>query len=292
MSNLDVNNPYLKLQPDSVGVKNNKLVVDTNPTDFGTFAVSTLPWTDNDMASDKLYQMLPYERATTFRINNYTGKTVGIRRRHKSILIDDFEDLDNSEWTGTVTNESVDIDGFYSGNISGLAHRPLTTQPMLDNSEVEVKLRTGSSDEMVSVKIWDNVNRIDSGQPAAVFTALLGKKSDFKVILRMRPSIGKYDSFLESPERQANQVDQVGEFGTLDMINSCISIEANSEVVVDSIVYQKKVDYSPEHLLSPCSATYPCYDNIAEYEVVNLGSDALNYSDTNIAVTLSGLFAV
>ena len=96
MSNLDINNPYLKSQPNSVGVKNNRLVVDTNPTDFGTFAVSTIAWTDNNNASDKKYQLIPYAKASSFRINNYTGKTIGIRRRHKSIVVDDFEDLDYS----------------------------------------------------------------------------------------------------------------------------------------------------------------------------------------------------
>ena len=83
-----------------------------------------------------------------------------------------------------------------------------------------------------------------------------------------------------------------GQFGTNGMKGSIISVESDNSLIVDSIVYQQKVNYSVEQLLSPSSMVYPCEDNISEYEVINLGSDALNYSDTNVNVTLSGFYAV
>ena len=115
MNSFDIDNPYLKNHPDAVGVENNRLIVNTRPINYGTFAVTTAPWTDNNFPSDKVYQMIPYQKATSFRINNHTGKTIGIRRRHKKILVDDFEDQNNANWTGVVSNEVEEIDGFYAG---------------------------------------------------------------------------------------------------------------------------------------------------------------------------------
>ena len=295
MSNLDIKNPYLKSQPNSVGVKNNRLVVDTNPTDFGTFAVSTVPWTDNNMASDKKYQMIPYQKASSFRLNNYTGKTIGIRRRHKTIKVDDFEDLNHSDWTGSVANEENDIEGFNSASIKTLAHRPLTTVAMLDGSEVEIKFRTPNVDTSftVDVNVWDDPSRIGAGNSAGAFSSSsLAKNKEYKLIFRLRPSEDEYDVYLESPDRTEITSAGTGEFGTANMVNSVISVECTSDLVIDSIIYQQKVDYSVEQLLSPSSIIYPCEDNISEYEVINLGSDALNYSDTNVAVSLSGFYTI
>jgi len=299
MSNIDINNPLLKSQSDSVGVKNNRLVVDTNPENFGTFAVTTKPWTDNNMASDRVYQTIPYQKATSFRINNHTGKTIGIRRRHKMVVVDDFEDQDTSDWSGSVIATSNDIDGFYSGVISSIAHKPITTIAMLDDSEVEVKFRTPNSygSFTVTIKIWDDPSRIGLGSPASVYTgtnSTLSPGQSYKVVFRLRPTEAKSDVFLEyvDGERETILDDASGEFGTVNMINSVISIESTDDLTVDSIIYQQKVDYSVEHILSPASATYPCYDNISEYEVINLGSDPMNYTDTNVPVTLSGFYAV
>lgn len=295
MNSLDVNNPYLKSQPDTVGVENNRLVINTRPTDFGTFAVTTAPWTDNNFPSDKVYQMIPYQKATSFRINNHTGKTIGIRRRHKKIVIDNFEDQNNADWTGDVKNELDEIDGFYAGSIKALAHRPLTTAVMLDGSEVEIKFRTPNIDDAftVDIKVWDDPSRIGAGNPAGAFSSSsLAKNKEYKLILRLRPTDSEYDAFLESPDRATITAAGTGEFGAANMVNSIISVECTSNLVVDSIVYQQKVDHSVEQLLSPSSMVYPCEDNISEYEVINLGSDALNYSDTDVNVTLSGFYAV
>jgi hypothetical protein len=83
-----------------------------------------------------------------------------------------------------------------------------------------------------------------------------------------------------------------GVFGTNSMKDSVISVESDMYLIVDSVVYQQKVNYSHEQIPSNASMVYPCVNNISEYEVINLGSDALNYSDTNINVTLSGFYAV
>lgn len=298
MSNLDINSPYLKSQPDSVGVKNNRIVVDTNPTDFGTFAVTTLPWTDNNMASDQVYQMIPYQKATSFRINNSTGKTIGIRRRHKTIVVDDFEDQDAQGWTGSVELTSNDIEGFYSGVIKSTAYKSLTSQDMLDDSEVEVKFFTPNSLTFtVTINVWDDPSRIGVGTPAAVYIGTdytLSPNQSYKVILRLRPTESKADVILEYVDgmRETVSTNVTGQFGTSNMQNSVVSIECTDNLIVDSMVYQQKVNYSVEHILSPASATYPCYGNISEYEVINLGSDPMNYTDTNVAVTLSGFYAV
>lgn len=295
MNSLDVNDPNLKSQPSTVGIENNRLVVNTRPTDYGTFAVTTAPWTDNNFPSDKVYQMIPYQKATSFRINNHTGKTIGVRRRHNKIVVDDFEDQNHSDWTGTVTGESNDIDGFYSASIKSLAHRPLTTVAMLDGSEVEIKFRTPNTDNAftVDIKVWDDPSRIGAGNSAGAFSSSsLAKNKEYKLIFRLRPTENEYDVYLESPERAEITAAGTGEFGTANMVNSIISVECTSDLVVDSIVYQQKTDFSVEQLLSPSSMVYPCEDNISEYEVINLGSDALNYSDTNVNVTLSGFYAV
>lgn len=295
MNSLDVNSPYLKSQPDTVGVINNRLIVNTRPIDYGTFAVTTAPWTDNNMESDKVYEKIPYHKATSFRINNHTGKTIGIRKRHKKIIVDDFEDQNFSEWTGPVLRTDNDIEGFYSGSIKDTAYRSLTSEQMLDGSEVEVKFRTPNIDNQftVNIKVWDNPSRMGAGNPSAVFTSSsLTKNKEYKVIFRLNLTDSKYDTFLESPERASITSAGSGEFGTSKMVNSIVSIECTDALTVDSLVYQQKVDYSVEQILSPSSIIYPCDDNISEYEVINLGSDALNYSDTNVNVTLSGFYAV
>ena len=63
-----------------VGVDNNRLVVTTRPEDFGTFVVST----------NENYTTIPFAKAKSFRINNLTGKIAGIRRRHKTIVVDNL----------------------------------------------------------------------------------------------------------------------------------------------------------------------------------------------------------
>ena len=294
MNNLDINNPNLSSQENTVAVKNNRLVVDTHPSDYGTFAVTTLPWTDNNFPADRVYQAIPFYKASSFRLNNYTGKTIGIRKRHKKVIVDDFEDSDSSSWTGSVEHTRTEIEGFVSGTISTMAYRSLTTEEMTDGAEVEVKFRTPPTSTQITtqVKIFDNANRIGIGEPAAQVSFNPDQSSESKVILRLRPSTGKYDAFVESPDRVVVTEDADGEYGQLNMVDSIIAIESTHEMVVDSIIYQQKMEYSVEQIVSPSSVIYPCEYNTSEYEIINLGSDLLNYSDTNIPVSLSGFYAV
>lgn len=294
MSNLDINSPLIS--SDDVGVDRNRLIVTSRPTGFGTFAVTTPAWTDNNNASDKVYGIIPFAKATSFRINNYTGKVIGVRRRHETHLVENFEDPTNPNWTGSVKNEHADIEGFYSGGFTTQAYCPLTSEVMLDDSEVEVKIKTPDSDSYTSViAIWDSPSRIGAGDPAAKFEATqtnTDRNTIYKIIFRLRPSVSEYDVFLEKEERSQVVNSATGVFGTNDMKDSVISVESDMYLVVDSVVHQQKVNYPHEQLLSPSSMVYPCVDNISEYEVINLGSDALNYSDTNVNVTLSGFYAV
>lgn len=195
MSNLDINSPYL--EPDDVGVDNNRLIVTTRPTEFGTFAVTTPAWSD----TNEKYGIIPFAKAKNFRINNYTGKLVGIRKRHKTILVDNFEDAEFPDWTGSVTVAPSDIEGFSSGKIKDQAYRPLTTEEMLDDSEVEVKIKTPDLDSYTScVAIYDSPSRIGVGDPAAKFEATDGnteRNTTYKIIFRLRPSVSEYDVFLE-----------------------------------------------------------------------------------------------
>lgn len=294
MSNLDINSP---LDSNDVGVDRNRLIITSRPTGFGTFAVTTPAWTDNDMASDKIYGIVPFEKASSFRINNYTGKIIGIRRRHKEVLVDNFENPLNPSWTGSVKNEHADIEGFYSGGFTTQAYRPLTTEKMLEGSEVEVKIKTPNLDAYTSViAIWDSPSRIGAGDHSAKFEATESntiKNTTYKVIFRLNTESKKYDVFLElGGIREQITSGATGEFGTNEMKDSVVSVESSNYLIVDTLVYLQKVNYSHEQMPSPSSMVYPCVDNISEYEVVNLGSDALNYSDTNINVTLSGFYAV
>lgn len=255
----------------------------------GTFAVTT---------ADK-FTRLPFEKAKSFRINNLTGKVVGIRRRHNKIIVEDFNDLDISNWAGVVkTGFSVHrIEGQYGGLFSNMAYTTLTSEIMLDDSEVEVFFRTPNVDVSYSVKfeIWDDPARIGAGSSAAVYN---GSSNDltadtvYKVIFRLRPSAKEYDVFIEKDNvRQVISTGSSGEFGSLQMKNSVIAIEGSTPFDVDPIIYQQKVNYPHEQIWYVSSSSYPCDDNLSEYEVVNLGSDAMNYSDNTDNISLSGFYA-
>lgn len=255
----------------------------------GTFAVTT---NDN-------YHTIPFNKASSFRLNNYTGKTVGVRRRHKKVIVENFDDLDVSEWTGTVeTGASVHrIEGEYGGRFKDSAYKTLTSDIMLDDSEVEVTFRTPNINLPYTIKIevFDDPARIGVGSPASLYLGNSGElKSDtvYRVIFRLRPSISKYDVFLESNgQREDVTLDADGEFGTNQMVGSIVVIEGSESFDVDPIIYQQKVNYSHEQVFHTSSFSYPCEDNISEYEVINLGSDALGYSDNTDNISLSGFYA-
>ena len=288
MNTINISDPELHSDPNSVGVDRNRLVVTTRPTQFGTFAVTT----------DENFTSLPYYRATSFRINNFTGKMIGIRRKHKKVLVEDFEDGDYSDWTGTVDRTGLDVSGKHGGIFKDLAHRPLTTEVMLDGSEVEVTFRTPTVNSFVlSIKVWDDPSRIGAGSPAANFVgtqATLNPNTTYRGIIRLNPSTSKYDTILDDGVTRTNLVTAgTGEFGSNNMQASVISAEcAQGGLVLDPIIYQQKVNWSNEQMGNHSSFVFPCEDNTAEYEIANLGSDAMNYSDNTDNVSLAGFYAV
>jgi hypothetical protein len=271
---------------DAVGVHRNRLVVTTRPIDYGTFAVTT----------DENWTTIPYDKATSFRLNNYTGKMIGVRRRHQKVVVDDFEDEDYSDWTGSVTPGDPE-DGATGGLIGSIAHRPLTTEVMLDGSEVEITFKTPTaSSSTTTIKIYDDANRIgvNPDAPSAVFTSSsLTPYTVYRVIFRLRPTTSEYDTFLESPGRSAVTSAGTGVFGANNMQESIISVECTGgNVLIDPIIYRQKVNWSNELMGHGSSFVYPCEDNISEYEVINLGSDALGYADNTQDVSLGGFYAV
>jgi len=276
--------------PDSVGVHRSRLVVTTRPIDYGTFAVTT----------NNNWTIIPYARATSFRINNYTGKMLGVRRRHKKLIVENFNDRDFADWTGSVI-AAPSMEGYSGGYFQSLAHRPLTTQVMLDGSEVEATFRTPvSSTFSLSIKVWDDSSRIGVGNPAANYTATqatLDSNTKYRVSFRLRPTLSEYDYFIEKEDGgrddQLTTVGETGEFGASSMIASVVSVECTGgELNVDPIIYQQKVNWSQEQMGQGASFIYPCEDNISEYEILNLGSDALNYTDNTDNVSLGGFYAV
>lgn len=270
-----------------VGVDNNQLVVTVRPQDFGTFAVTTA----------NAYTAIPYAKARNFRINNFTGKIVGVRRRHKKIIIDRFEDTDFPGWSGSgLIASGQSLEGARGANITGLKYIPLTTEVMNDNSEVEVTFLTpNASNYSTKINVWDNANRIGNGNSAAKLELTQANSSpntEYRVIFRLRKSVGKYDTFLEDIDgRSAISSDVAGEFGTNNMKDSVLSFETDERITVDPIIYQQKVNFTHELMLDGSTLGYPCEDNISEYEVINLGSDRLGYSDNTQNIHLSGFYS-
>ncbi len=251
----------------------------------GTFAVTT----------GEDYQTIPYHKASSFRINNYTGKLVGIRPRHNTINLDDFEDLDNPEWTGDIITgfAAPGLDGNYGAKVKTLCHRKLTDQIMLDGSEVEVKFDVPDvPNYTIRVLISDTVDRIQlTTAPEFNESSMSLAPGTHRVIFRLFPSVGKYDLFVEyGGKRNTLLANEDATFGTNDMVNSLVALQASHETVFDSVVYQQKVNYSNEILHGSSSVNFPCVDNISEYEVINLGSDVLNYSDNTDNISLSGFY--
>lgn len=270
-----------------VAVDNNKLVVTDRTSDFGTFAVTT----------QDSYTTIPYHKAKSFRINNLTGKVVGIRMRHKRILVDDLDDLIYTEWSGSGTIEKGEVlEGVRGAVVNGLKYRPLTTEVMNDNSEVELTFKTPNEDEYsVKIGVWDNATRVTtpSANPSATLEVTnlnTDSNSEYKVIFRLRPSLSQYDVFLEGKNRESITSAGTGEFGTNSMRDSVVSVESDKAVTIDPLVYQQKVNFSHELMHNSSSYSYPCYDNISEYEVINLGSDAMNYSDNTQSISLTGFY--
>tara|TARA_Y100000004_G_scaffold165945_1_gene197252 strand:+ start:22361 stop:23122 length:762 start_codon:yes stop_codon:yes gene_type:complete len=249
----------------------------------GTFAVTT-----NDS-----YSGIPYNKASSFRINNNTGKLVGVRRKHKTIRIDDFEDLSNPEWTGdlNVGYDHKGLEGRYAAQIKSLVHRPITSEQMLDGSEVEVSFQVPDIDGFnVKISILDDITRLGIGYAAEYDKVLTA--GHYRVIFGLFPTQDIYTVFEEKDGGERNTVnDSISSvYGSNDMRNCIITLEGSGDFLIDNIVYQQKVNFSNEILAGMSSASYPCNDNTSEYEIVNLGSDVLNFSDNTDNISLSGFY--
>lgn len=288
MNTVDYNNTGANADGNLVGVDQNRMVVTNRPKDFGTFAVTT----------DQDFNIIPFAKAKSFRINNLTGKVVGIRRRHKSIVVDDFNDISFAGWNGSGTIETgSSLEGARGAEVNGLKYKVISTTAVGDDSEVEVSFKTPSADYSIKIGVWDNETRVTTPGASASAELTLDQSNStantvYKVVFRLRNSTGKADVFLDQGlDRQTISSDQVGEFGTASMANCVIAIESSKTFVVDPIIYQQKVSYSNELMYSTSSYSFPCEDNISEYEVINLGSDVMNYSDNTATISLSGFYA-
>lgn len=259
-------------------------MTDLNRT--GTFAATT---------SDE-YTAIPYNRAKSFRVTNFTGKVVGIRRRHEAIMLDDFNDQDFSEWTGDISYNPAELEGTGAAFVEGTAYRQLTDIVMLDGAEVDFTIVTPDADEyVIKLSVHDVDTRLGMTPSATVqldkFNSVRNTK--YKVTIRVNLTDLKYDAFIEEDGKDRVQAVTGAEalYGANQMQDSLVTIESDKRITVDPIVYQKKVNESGEQVGHGGSFVYPCNENTAEYEIVNLGSDALNYSDTSQTISISGFYA-
>ena len=286
MNTVNYNDPGAITDSTYVGVDRNRLVVTSGARDFGTFAATT----------DNNYTSIPYHKATSIRINNHTGKLLGVRRRHNVITVDNFEDQNFTNWTGSITFGD-DLEGVSGAKIDGSAYTKLTDQIMLSDSEITIGIRTpDSSTYTTDVFILDEYSRLGMG--TAGFASLNESNSDrntkYIVTIKFRIADGKYDSFYEKDGeaiRKPLDQDEDAIFGTNQMVDSIVLIASNKEATIDPIVYHQKVNYSHEQIGHGGSFVYPCVANSAEYEIINLGSDLMNYSDNTQTISISGFYA-
>ena len=259
----------------------------SNLNKTGTFAATT----------DGNFNIIPYNRANSFRITNFTGKVVGVRRRHSSEVVDDFNDVDFSEWSGNVEYESSELEGTGAAAITDIAWRDLTSEPVLDGAEVDVTLVTPSSNSYyITIGVYDDESRLGMDGAGFINIDEDNSKSNTKYIvtIRLYPSTSKFDTFLQEvgQDRVSINTGEDGVFGSANLINSIIAVTCmEKRVVVDPIIYRKKVNSSNEQIGHGGSFVYPCEDNTSEYEIINLGSDALNYSDGDQTISVSGFYA-
>lgn len=269
-----------------VGVDENRLVVTTKVRNFGTFACT--------LSSD--YTPLPWNKASSFRINNLTGKTIGVRPRHITSVVDNFEDGTFPEWTGTIESDTR-LEGLIGAKVTGTAHRPLGNDVMLDGTEVDVYAVLPDGDYSVKIAVYDDPTRIGMDGAGEVTLTPSNSKSntEYKVTIRLNPQSGTYSAFLEDINAGTRETIESGDgvFGTNNMIGAVIHFDSGvNPVRIDPILLRQKTNYSVEHIGHGGSFVYPCMENTSEYEVINLGSDAGNYADNDTPVSISGFYAV
>jgi len=285
---VNYNNRGAITDPTYVGVDDNRLVVTTKVRQFGTFGCTV---------TDK-YTPLPWHRASSFRVSNLSGKVIGMRPRFVPKMVDDFEDNAFPEWIGTIESGRRLDDGMVGAKVVGACHRPLGNNAMLDGTEVDFTVELPSTDYSITFSIFDDVTRIGMDGAGAVTLTPSNSQSNTKskVTIRLNPDAGTYSAFLENMElgtRDTLLTDQPGVFGTNNMIGSILHIDTEGDsMIVDPIVLQEKSAQSIEHIGHGGNFVYPCMHNTAEYEAINLGSDAGNYADNTNPVHISGFFAL
>ena len=225
----------------------------------GTFAVTT-----NDS-----YSGIPYNKASSFRINNNTGKLVGVRRKHKTIRIDDFEDLSNPEWTGdlNVGYDHKGLEGRYAAQIKSLVHRPITSEQMLDGSEVEVSFRVPDIDGFnVKINILDDITRLGIGYAAEYDKVLTA--GHYRVIFGLFPTQDIYTVF---EEKDGGERDTVNDsFSAVYGSNDISQFESFlSEIKAKSLKSLKDLKESTDNkvLLSKIDVVVNKIENLAESNI-------------------------
>lgn len=286
MNVVNFNNRGSITDPTYVGVDENRLVVTTKVRNFGTFACTL----------SANYTPLPWNKATSFRISNLTGKTIGVRPRHITSVVDNFEDGTFPEWTGAIESDKQ-LEGLVGARVTGTAHRPLNNQVMLDGTEVDVYTVLPGGDYSVVMAIYDNPARIgmDGAAQVTLNPSNSNSNTEYKVTFRLNPETGTYSVFLEDIKGGTRETVASGDgvFGSNNMIGSIIYFNTGDRPVrIDPILLRQKTNYSVEHIGHGGSFVYPCMENTAEYEVINLGSDAGNYADNDTPVSISGFYAV
>lgn len=288
MNIVNYNNRGAINDPTYVGVDDNRLVVTTKVRNFGTFACTL----------SNNYTPLPWNKATSFRISNLTGKTIGVRPRHVTSVVDNFEDGQFPEWTGTIVSDTSVDEGLVGAEITGTAYRALGNDVMLDGTEVDVFMVLPDGDYSIKVCIYDDYTRVgmDGAGEVVLTPSNSPSNTKIKVTIRLNPESGTYDAFVEDVNagtREQVVSGEAGVFGTNNMIGSIIYFDSGEDTFkLDPILLQQKTNYSVEHIGHGGSFVYPCMENTAEYEVINLGSEAGNYEDNTIPVSISGFYAV
>ena len=271
----------------------------------GTFAVST-----NDS-----YNRLPSRIAKSFRLTNITGKLMAIRQRHSMHILDDFENgFDGWEVrSGEIKEEpAINLEGRESAILSGTIAKQLPTI----TDECIVKLKFLSYSDYFKIGIFDTLDRVDliSGGvvgttvcfgPDGTITTSAPSSSDAKYSLRkeytlsleLHPSNETFTANLS--DGSTSQVIAQGLDSTNDEAGGGIKAPGENfylgiqgeNLVFDEVLFFKKESYPQEMLPSGSSYIYDCVENIDEYEIANLGSEARGYGDNTDNVTITGYYS-
>ena len=272
---------------------------------YGTFAVTT----------DENFNRLPPNNATNLRLNNLSGKLVGIRNRHSVNVLEDFESgYDN--WTvrdGTFEKfGGLEIQETNSPQLQGRVITQLPTISKESIIEISFRVINGS----LKIGFFDTVDRSDlitggvSGTTVlfnadgsigtsapSTSTATWVEDKVYRLAIELHPDTEQFtaDLYLDGERQNIGQgLDTTNDSGGGGGIispaeNFQLCIEGDN-VVIDELLLLKKEAYPHEILANGSSYTFPCQRAIDEYEIVNLGSDVRNFSDNTESITLTGFY--